>query len=104
LLTDCKVWMVGVSLRQGWGRRGELVVDGLDEFKRKGTYRDGLLIARLELGVTSLRVPLADLARADVRRRLSYFVRLGFGFTVFSLDSPDENVLTTIAAHRAFLL
>ena len=45
LLTDCKVWMLGVSLRQGWGRRVELAVDGLDEFKRKETYRDGLLIA-----------------------------------------------------------
>ena len=45
--------MVGVSLRQGWGRRGELVVDGLDEFKRKEIYRDGLLIALLEFGVTS---------------------------------------------------
>ena len=82
--------MVGVSLRQGWGRMVELVVDGLDEFKRKGTYRDGLLIALLEVGVTSLRVTLADLARADVRRRLSDFVRLGFGFTGYSLDSPDE--------------
>ena len=98
------MWMVGVSLRQGWGRRVELVVDGLDEFKRKETYRDGLLIALLELGVTSLRVPLADLARADVRRRLSDFVRLGFGFTVYSLDSPDEYVLTTIAAHGALLV
>ena len=104
MLTDCKVWMVGVSLRQGWGRMVELVVDGFDEFKRKETYRDGLLIALLELGVTSLRVPLADLARADVRRRLSYFVRLGFGFTVYSLDSPDEYVLTTIAAHGALLV
>ena len=45
--------MVGESLRQGWGRRVELVVDGLDEFKRKEAYRDGLLIALLELGVTS---------------------------------------------------
>ncbi len=35
------------------GRKGELVVDGLDEFKRKEAYRDGLLIALLELGVTS---------------------------------------------------
>ena len=35
LLTDCTVWMVGVSLRQGCGRRVELVVDGLDEFKSK---------------------------------------------------------------------
>ena len=94
MLTDCKVWMLGVSLRQGWGRRVELAVDGLDEFKRKEAYRDGLLIALLELGVTSLRVPLADLANADVRRRLSDFVRLGFGFTVYSLDSPDEYVLT----------
>ena len=53
LLTDCKVWMVGVSLRQGWDRRVELVADGLDEFKLKEAYRDGLLIALLELGVTS---------------------------------------------------
>ena len=93
--------MVGVSLRQGWGRRVELVVDGLDEFKRKETYLDGLLIALLELGLTSLRVTLADIARADVCRRLSDFVRLGFGFTVYSLDSPDEYVLTTIATHGA---
>ena len=104
LLPDCKVWMLGVSLRQGWGRWVELAVDGLDEFKRKEAYRDGLLIALLELGVTSLRVPLADLANADVRRRLSDFVRLGFGFTVYSLDSPDEYVLTTIAAHGALLV
>ena len=45
--------MVGVSLRQGWDRRVELVADGLDEFKRKEAYRDGLLIALLEFGVTS---------------------------------------------------
>jgi len=80
-----------------------LAVDGLDEFKRKATYRDGLLIALLELGVTSLRAPLADLARADVRRRLSDFVRLGFGFTVYCIDSSDEHVLTTIAAHGALI-
>ena len=82
----------------------ELVVDGLDEFKRKEIYRDGLLIALLEFGVTSLRVTLADLARADVRRRLSDFVRLGFGFTGYSLDSPDEYVLTTITAYGTFLV
>ena len=104
MLTDCKVWMVGVRLRQGWGRSVELVVDGLDEFKRKEAYRDGLLIALLELGVTSLRVPLADLANADVRRRLSDFVRLGFGFAVYSLDFPDEYVLTTIAVYGALLI
>ena len=101
MLTDCKVWMVGVSLRQGWGRMVELVVDGLDEFKRKETDRDGLLIALLELGVTSLRSPMADLANADVRRRINDFVRQGFGFTVYSLDSRDEYVLTAITAYGA---
>jgi len=49
--------MLGVSLRQGWGRRVELTVDGLDEFKPKETYRDGLLIALLEIDVSSLRAP-----------------------------------------------
>ena len=78
-----------------------LVVDGLDEFKRKETYRDGLLIALLELGVTSLRSPMADHANADVRRGISDFVRQGFGFIIYSLASPDEHVMTTIAADRA---
>ena len=54
------------------------LVNGFDEFKRKETYRDGLLIALLELGVTSLRSPMADLANADVRRRISDFVRQVF--------------------------
>ena len=47
---------------------------------------------------------MADRARADVRRRLSYFVRLVFGFTVYNLDSPDEYVLTTITAYGALLV
>ena len=42
---------------------------------------------------------MADLANVDVRRKLSDFVSLGFGFTVYRLASPDEHVLTTIAAH-----
>ena len=71
------------------------LVDGLDEFKRKETYRDGLLIALLELGVTSLRSPMPDLANADVHRRISDFVRQGFGFIIYSLASPDEHVMTT---------
>ena len=81
-----------------------MAVDGLDEFKLKEAYRDGLLIALLELGVTSLRVPLTDLSNVDVRRRLSDFVRLGFGFTVYSLGFPDEHVLTIIAVHGALLV
>ena len=47
---------------------------------------------------------MADHANADVRRRQSDFVRLGSGFTVFSLDSPDEYVLTTITAYDALLV
>ncbi|MCP4420113.1 MAG: hypothetical protein GY805_26205, partial [Chloroflexi bacterium] len=91
--------MLGVTLRRGWGRRVELAADGLDEFKRKEAYRDGLLIALLELGVTSLRVPFADLANADVRQRLSDFVKLGFEFTIYTLDVPDEATLAIMAAH-----
>lgn len=96
--------MLGVTLRQGWGRRVELAADGLDEFKRKEAYRDELLIALFELGVTSLRVPFADLANADVRQRLSDFVKLGFEFTVYTLGVPDEATLTTIEAHGNLLV
>ena len=80
------------------------LVDGLDEFKRKETYRDGLLIALLELGVTSLRSPMADLANADVRRRISDFVRQDFGFIIYSLAFLDEHVKTTIAADIVFIV
>ena len=80
------------------------LVYGLDEFKRKETYRDGLLIALLELGVTSLRIPVADLTNADVRRRISDFVRQGFGFIIYSIAYPDEHVMTNIAADRALIV
>lgn len=95
--------MLGVSLRRGWGRRVELAADGLDEFTRKQAYRDGLLIALFELGVTSLRVPFADLANTDVRQRLADFVKLGFEFTVYSLGAPDEATLATIENHGNLL-
>ena len=91
--------MLGVTLRRGWGRRVQLATDGLDEFQRKEAYRDGLLIALLELGVTDLRVPFADLAHADVRQRLADFVKLGFAFTVYSLGVPGEGTLATMWEH-----
>lgn len=91
--------MLGVTLRRGWGRRVELAVDGLDEFIRKEAYRDALLMALLELGVTSLRVPFADLANADVRRRLADFVKLGFEFTIYSLDVPDKATLSVMVEY-----
>ncbi|VAW30766.1 hypothetical protein MNBD_CHLOROFLEXI01-2490, partial [hydrothermal vent metagenome] len=91
--------MLGFTLRRGWGRRVELAADGLDEFTRKEAYRDALLLALFELGVTSLRVPFADLANADVRQRLADFVRLGFEFTVYSLDVPDEATLAIMAEY-----
>jgi predicted phosphodiesterase len=88
--------MLGVTLRREWGRRVELAADGLDEFNRKEAYRDGLLLALLELGVTALRVPFADLTNEGVRGRMADFSKLGFEFTVFSLGAPDEGVLDTI--------
>jgi hypothetical protein len=96
--------MMGVSLRQGWGRRVELAADGLDEFRRKEAYRDGLLLALFELGIKDLRVPIADLANADVRQRLSDFVKLGFEFTVYSLGPPEELSLRTIATHSDLIV
>ncbi len=102
-MTGKPVHMLGVSLRRGWGRRVQLAADGLDEFQRKEAYRDGLLMALFELGVTALRVPFADLAQADVRRRLANFVQLGFEFTVYSLGLPDEATLATVAARGRLL-
>ncbi len=91
--------MLGATLRRGWGRRVELAADGLDEFTRKEAHRDALLLALFELGVTSLRVPFADLANADVRQRLANFVQLGFEFTIYSLGIPDEATLAMMAEY-----
>jgi hypothetical protein len=49
-------------------------------------------------------VPFADLANADVRQRLSDFVKLGFEFTVYTLGVPDEAILTTIETHGNLLV
>ncbi|MBC8259724.1 MAG: metallophosphoesterase [SAR324 cluster bacterium] len=103
-ITAKKHQMLGVTLRQGWGRRIELAVDGLDEFRRKEAYRDGILIALLELGIRSLRVPLADLTNAEVRRRMADYVKFGFNFTVFSLGKPDAHVLSTIESAGSLIL
>ena len=95
--------MLGMTLRRGWGRRIELAADGLDEFGRKEAYRDALLIALLELGVRDLRVPFADLANADARRRMADFVRLGYAFTIYSLGVPGATTLETVKAHTDLL-
>jgi len=91
--------MLGATLRRGWGRRIELAADGLDEFGRKEAYRDWLLFALIELGVTSLRVPFADLLNDESCQRMSDFVKLGFEFTVYSLGMPDEATLKIIDLH-----
>jgi len=47
---------------------------------------------------------MVDHANADVRRRISDFVRQGFGFIIYSLASPNEHMMTTIAADRALIV
>ena len=47
---------------------------------------------------------MADLANADVRRRISEFVRQGFRFIIYIIASPDESVVTTIADYRALIV
>ena len=95
--------MLGMNLRQGWGKRIELAVEGLDEFRRKEAYRDELILALFELGVKELRVPFADLASSEVSRRMADLISLGFEFTVYSLGCPDAQMLKVYRERQALV-
>ena len=89
-----------MTLRHAWDHPLDVPCDGLDPFRRKQARDDLVLQAIWELGVTRLRLPVADLLSAPTRARLQELARHGQRAVLFSAAVPDEETLSLLAAHR----
>ncbi len=98
--TDRRIAPLGVSLRHAWATIIEMPHDNLDEFTRKRVRNDYPLLALWEMGVSKLRVPLADLAREGTRERIRALRARGHAFVVFSVGIPGEREQGTLLAHH----
>jgi len=80
---------LGVWLRHRLGRRSELPYGDLDALDRKEARDESALLQVIDLGMSWVRVPLADLADPDVRFRLDWLRRHGVGSHLFSGGLPS---------------
>lgn len=79
---------LGTWLRHRLGRRAELPYGDLDALARKTARDDAPLLQILDLGLSRIRIPLADLADPDVQDRIAWLARHGVALTVFSAGVP----------------
>ncbi len=85
---------IGFDLRQNWAEITEIPPTGsLDEFDRKAVRNDYHLLALQEMGIRNVRIPAKDLLDPMRRQRIKAFHHLGFDFTLFSFDVPDEKTI-----------
>ena len=81
---------LGVWLRHRLGRRFELPYGDLDPLARKIARDEAALLQVLDLGLSHVRIPLADLGDDDVRFRLRWLSRHGVSAHVFSAGLPTS--------------
>ncbi len=79
---------LGIWLRHRLGQRAELPYGDLDALVRKSARNDTALLQLLDLGLSRIRIPLADLVDPDVRDRIAWLSRQGIALSVFSPGVP----------------
>ena len=95
---------VGLYLRQPWCDSADIPTPwGLDAFSRKRVRNDYPLLALWEMGVSSLRVPLDDLADAETRSRMTELTALGHRFTAYSYGLPKGTARQALSDHGHIL-
>lgn len=94
---------LGASLRHDWSLPREVPFGNLDEFTRKEARNDHLVVALWDLGLTRLRVPVADLAHDRRRARMAALAAHGARFLVFSAGTPDAATAALVAGHPGLL-
>ncbi len=90
---------VGAWLRGGWARVVDLPAGDLDPFDRKRARCDIAELALLELGISTLRVQLADLDDPIMGPRLAQLADRGFRLQVASVGAPTPAELACAARH-----
>ena len=79
---------LGTWLRHRLGRVAEVPYGDLDALARKCARDDAPLLHVLDLGLSRIRIPLADLKDEAVKLRLAWLARYGVAVTVFSAGVP----------------
>lgn len=91
-------------MRHAWYQSRDLPYTGaLEEFSRKRARNDYPLMRLWQMGIDTVRTPLADLARPESLRRVQDFSATGIRFHMFTTSMPDDATLTWIAANRSAL-
>lgn len=90
---------LGASLRHDWSLPREVPFGSLDEFNRKVARQDGALLALWDAGITTLRVPVLDLAHPRRLARMEAMAARGARFLVFSTGVPDAATAARVAGH-----
>ncbi|MBF2760195.1 MAG: metallophosphoesterase [Ectothiorhodospiraceae bacterium AqS1] len=92
--------VLGFDLRQDWCEIVEIPPSGgLDEFDRKRVRNDYALLALLEIGARSLRLPLSDLLDDRRRARLIDLRRFGFRYRFYRFGPLTDALCEIIESH-----
>ena len=83
-------WCDEVDIPSAWG---------LEIFERKNVRNDYPLAALWEMGVTDLRIPISDLLRPRISRRVKQLAALGHRFTVVMFGPPNEARRAALSDH-----
>lgn len=89
-----KVNPITLHLRHAWYEAIDLPFNGpMEEFSRKRARNDYTLMRLWQMGIKSVRTPLADLIDPNSRKRVLDYASTGIRFTLFSLNFPSSETL-----------
>ncbi|WP_051482967.1 metallophosphoesterase family protein [Thioalkalivibrio sp. HK1] len=92
--------LISFDLRQDWCEIVEIPPSGgLDEFDRKRARNDYALLALIEIGAKSLRLPLSDLVDDRRRSRLTEMRRFGFRYRFYRFGPLTDTLCDLIETH-----
>lgn len=87
-------------MRHGWFESSLLPYNGpMEEFSRKRARNDYPLLRLWQLGIDTIRTPLADLVDPVSRRRVLDFAAAGIRFSFFGLGIPDAGKRALLRKH-----
>ncbi len=93
-----------VHLRHAWATPTDLPYNGpMEEFSRKRARNDYTLLRLQQMGITTVRTPLADLMDGDVRRRIEDYRCAGIRFSFFCLGVPSDSEAAVIRDHQSLV-
>lgn len=96
----CKPLPLVPHMRHGWFESSLLPYNGpMEEFSRKRARNDYPLLRLWQLGIDTIRTPLADLVDPVSRRRVLDFAAGGIRFSFFGLGIPDAGTLALLRDH-----